>query len=262
MTGQALFQNKFKPMTMKAIIIDDEKDAVISMEIALREYCPEITVIGTAGSAKDGLAEIQSKQPDVVFLDIQMPHMSGIELLESFGNERNFEVVFVTAFNDFAVKAFRLSTTDYLLKPVNIVDLMSAVKRLASRQNATLSVSDRVKKLQAALSGKLAVATASGMEFIPLNEIIHLQAEGSYTRLFCTGRKSLLVSRNLKEFQTSLEGEPFFRTHKSHLINFEHIKKYSPTRDGGSVEMSDGAIVDVARAHKAELAGILDRFVR
>lgn len=247
---------------MKAIIIDDEKDAVISIEIALREYCPSVEVVGTANSSRDGIAEIEAKQPDLVFLDIQMPHMSGIELLETFGENRNFEVIFVTAFNEFAIKAFRLSATDYLLKPINIVELINSVKRLTLKHTPLTSVNERVKKLQAALAGKLSVPTTHGMEFLALNEIIRIQADGSYSTIFCVNKKSMLVSKNLKELQTALEGESFFRTHKSHLINFEHIRKYSPTKDGGYIEMSDGSSVEVARTHKTELAEILDKFIK
>lgn len=247
---------------MKAVIIDDEKNAVISIEIALKEYCGEVEVVGTATSAREGIALIREKNPDLVFLDIQMPHISGIELLEAFGGERNFEVIFVTAFNDFALKAFRLSATDYLLKPLNIAELVSAVKKLSLRRSSPGTVSEKVEKLRAALSGKLAVPATNGMEFITLTDIIRMQAEGSYTRIFCAGQKSFLVSRNLKEFQLSLEGESFFRTHKSHLINFLHIKKYAPTKDGGSIRMSDGSEVEVARTHKNELAEILNQFTR
>ena len=246
---------------MKAVIIDDEKNAVISIEIALKEYCPQVEVIGTATSAKDGIKEIQSKKPDLVFLDIQMPHMSGIELLEAFGEDRSFDVIFITASNDFAIKAFRLSATDYLLKPINIVDLMNSIKRLLAKRIVIQPINERIEKLRAALSGKLSVPTLHGMEFISLQDIIRIQAEGSYAKFFCVNKKQLLVSRNLKEFQNSLESESFFRTHKSHLINFHHIKKYSPNKDGGYIEMSDDSIIEVSRTHKTELAEILKSFI-
>ncbi|HYG51888.1 MAG TPA: LytTR family DNA-binding domain-containing protein [Flavobacteriales bacterium] len=247
---------------MKAVVIDDEKNAVISIEIALKDFCPEVEVVGTAVSAKAGIEEIRNKKPDLVFLDIQMPHMTGIEMLEVLGNERDFDVIFITAYNDYAIKAFRLSATDYLLKPLNITDLVASVKRLLERKEKVQPMNQRIQRIKAALSGKLAVPGSNGTEFIALDDIIRLEAEGSYTKIFCSGKKQLLVSRNLKEFQTSLEGEPFFRTHKSHLINFRHIVRYSPVKDGGHIEMSDGSVVDVARTQKAELAQILQEFIR
>jgi two-component system, LytTR family, response regulator len=247
---------------MKAVIIDDEKNAVISIEIALKEYCPGIEVVGTTTSSGEGIALIREKKPDLVFLDIQMPHMNGIEMLEVFGDERSFEVIFVTAFNDFAVKAFRLSATDYLLKPLNVADLVKSVDRMQTKQRNTQAANERVQKLRAALSGKLSVPTSNGTEFVPLENIIRIQADGSYSKIVCVNNKTWLVSRHLKEFQLSLDGEPFFRTHKSHLINFNHIRKYMPVKDGGTIEMSDGSVVEVARTHKTELAEILHNFIK
>ena len=247
---------------MRAIIIDDEKNAVITIELIVKEYCPEVEIVGTALSAKQGIEEINTKKPDLVFLDIQMPHISGIELLEMFGENRDFDVIFVTAFNDFAVKAFRLSATDYLLKPINFAELINAIKRLIAARNSRLPMNQRMQNLKAALSRKIAVPNTNGTEFISLDDIIRIQADGSYATIFCVNKQKLMVSKNLGEFETSLQEESFFRVHKSHLINFQHIKKYSPTKDGGYIEMSDGSTVEVARTHKNQLTEILKVFVK
>lgn len=241
---------------IKALIIDDEKSAVISIEIALKEYCPNVEVVGKAMSAREGILEIETKKPDLVFLDIQMPHTTGIELLEQI-EHRNFDVIFVTAFNEFAVKAFKLNAIDYLLKPINIPELIRAVNKVAESRKNQIATNYNIDKLKAALSGKVGLPFSSGTEFVKIKEIIRIEADGSYCKVITVDGKTRLISRNLKEMQTSLEEESFYRTHKSHLINLEHIKKYSPLKDGGLVEMADGANIEIARGNKAEFASLL-----
>ncbi len=245
---------------IKAIIIDDEKKAVKALEVALKEYCPDVEVIGIATSPVEGIREIQQKNPDLVFLDIEMPAMSGIELIEQFAN-RHFDVIFVTAYNQYAVKAFRVSATDYLLKPVNVMELINAVKKITERRKNNPGIAPEVntEKLKIALSGKLALSTLTGTEYINIKEIVRIEADGSYSRVFTSDRKMRLVSKNLKSFEESLEGESFFRTHKSHLINIEHLVKYSPVKDGGTVEMSDGSDIPVARSVKPLLSDLISR---
>ncbi len=241
---------------IKAVIIDDEKSAVISIEIALKEYCPTVEVIGKACSAKEGILEIETKKPDLVFLDIEMPHMTGIELLEQI-EQRKFDVIFVTAYNEFAVKAFKLNAVDYLLKPVSIPELIRAVNKVSeSRKNQT-AAAYKLDNLKASLSGKVGLPFSSGTEFVKISDIIRIEADGSYCKVITSDGKTRLISRSLKEMQTSLEEESFYRTHKSHLINLEHIKKYSPLKDGGLVEMADGANIEIARTSKAEFASLL-----
>ncbi len=242
---------------IKAVIIDDEKSAITSIELALKEYCPGVEVVGSANKAIDGIKEIQSKNPDLVFLDIQMPHMTGIELIEQMGN-RNFDVIFITAHNGFAIKAFKLNAIDYLLKPVSIPELIKAVHKVSeSRANGNISAQDKLEKIKAALSGKVGLPFSAGTEYIKISDIIRIEADGSYCKVITTDGKNRLISRNLKEMQTALEGESFFRTHKSHLVNLEHIKKYSPLKDGGSCEMADGVHVEVSRTVKAEFSALL-----
>lgn len=247
---------------IKAILIDDEPGALVSLELAIKDYCSGIEVIGKATSAKEGITEIQSKKPDVVFLDIQMPHMTGMELLESIGEKRDFDVVFVTAFDDFAIKAFRLSATDYLLKPLSIRDLQQAAKRLTERKGETITLEQRTQKLKAALEGKIAVPNASGNEFIDLNDIVRIQADGSYSHIYFVARKHMLVSKNLKEFEEALGGESFFRVHKSHLVNLKYVLEYLPVKDGGTLIMKDGVRVEISRTRKAELAYIFNNFTK
>ena len=247
---------------LKAILIDDEKNAVTAMEIAIKEYCPEIEIVGTALSAKDGIREIQNKNPDIVFVDIEMPQMTGLEMIEQFG-DRKFEVVFVTAYNQFAIKAFKVNAIDYLLKPINIVELINAVKKIAGRiQSKNSPTFLPEEKLKRALSGKLTLPTATGSEYLNIKDILRIEADGSYSRVYTTDNKTRLVTKNLKSLETSLEGESFFRCHNSHLINVEYIKKFIPTKDKGLIEMSDDSMIPVARSVKFELAELIRKYTR
>ena len=248
---------------IKTIIIDDEKNAVKALEVALKEFCPQTEIVGMAYSALDGIKEIQMKNPDLVFVDIEMPNMTGLELIEQFEN-RKFDVIFVTAYNQYAVKAFKVCAADYLLKPINIMELINAVKRIADRKEKSSEAIPLIQteKLKIALSGKLSLPTANGSEYIVIKDIVRIEADGSYSKVYTIDKKMRLVSKNLKSFEDSLEGESFFRTHKSHLINIEHIIKYSPVKDGGFIEMADGSEILVARSVKNILAELINKYTR
>jgi two-component system, LytTR family, response regulator len=241
---------------IKTIIIDDEKNAVKGLETAINEYCPEVEIIGTAFSPIEGIKEIQNKNPDLVFVDIEMPQMSGLEMIEQF-KARNFEVIFVTAYNEFAIKAFKVNAVDYLMKPLNILELINAVKKVGERLEKEVVSPLRIEKLKIALSGKLTLPTTNGSEYINISEITRIEADGSYAKVYTIDDKMRLVSKNLKSLENSLEGESFFRCHNSHLINVEYIKKFSPTKDGGFIEMIDNKEIPVARSVKAELIALI-----
>lgn len=246
---------------IRAIIIDDEKSAVTSIELSLKEYCLDVEIVGVAYKALEGIKEIELKKPDLVFLDIQMPHMTGIEMLEKIGN-RNFEVIFVTAFNDYAIKAFKLNAIDYLLKPISIPELIKAIHKVKEAKLNRVNMEDKLERIKAALSGKVGLPFSSGTEYIKISEIIRIEADGSYCKVITTDAKIRLISRNLKEMQHALDGESFYRTHKSHLINLEHIKKYSPLKDGGLCEMADGSQIEISRNSKAEFSTLLKNLFR
>jgi two-component system LytT family response regulator len=246
---------------LKAIIIDDEKNAVTAMEIAIKEYCPDVEIVGVAYAAKEGIKIIQNTNPDIVFVDIEMPQMTGLEMIEQLGS-RNFDVIFVTAYNQFAVKAFKVNAIDYLLKPINILELINAVKKIIDRKARETSESSPTDKIKKILSGKLSIPTASGSEYLNIREIVRIEADGSYSKVYTTDAKCRMVTKNLKSLEGALEGEPFFRCHNSHLINIEFIKKFIPTKDKGSLEMTDGSNVPVARSIKTELAELIKKFAR
>lgn len=244
---------------MRAIIIDDERNAITALEIAIKDYCPEIEIIGTAQSAIDGIKEIQLKQPELVFTDIEMPNMTGLELIESF-SDRNFEVIFVTAYNQYAIKAFKVNAIDYLLKPINIIELINSVKKIKAREGKKNISNSQVEKLKIALSGKLSIPISTGSEYLNIHEIIRIEADGSYVNIYSSDSKVRCVTKNLKSFEESLEDESFFRCHKSHLINLKHIAKYSPVKDGGYIEMTDKSIIPVSRDLKNELFQLIKKY--
>ncbi len=244
---------------MKTVLIDDESRALEALELLLKEYCPQIKLIGKSTSAEKGLQLIQDLQPELVFLDIQMPHMNGIELLESFGSDRYFEVIFITAFDQFAIKAFRLSAADYLLKPINIEELQSSVGRVLKRKGRAPDLGRKIIDLREAFLGRIALPTRHGSEFVEVSDILRIEADGSYSQIYFTSGKRQIISRNLKELQMALHGLFFLRVHKSHLVNLKHIIEYTALKNGGILKMRDGSLVDIARTHKSKLQDLMAR---
>ena len=237
---------------LKAIIVDDELDAVNFIQSLIDEYCKEIEVVGKAHSAREGIREIRDKSPDLVFLDVEMPHGSGFDLLANFP-KKSFDVIFITAFNHYAIKAIKFSAVDYILKPININEFIEAVKKVIKTREhekyQDMNFEALFENLRSSLPGKLAIPTSDGMEYLNTKEIIRIEADRSYSHFFMLNGKKFLVSRNLKEYQELLSDRNFFRTHNSHLINLDHIKKYY-RHDGGYIEMVDGSTVAISRNKK------------
>ena len=237
---------------LRTIIVDDESDAVKFIESIIAEYCPNIEIVGTANSAREGVKLINEKEPDLVFLDVEMPHGSGFDLLSNFP-QKNFDVIFITAFNHYAIKAIKFSAVDYILKPININEFVEAVKKVeAERQKnktSNFSLDALLENLRSSMPSKLAIPTSDGMEYLNTNEIIRVEADRSYSWFFLTENRKYLVSRNLKEYQELLSDRNFFRTHNSHLINLEFVKKYV-RQEGGYVLMTNGSNVPISRSKK------------
>ncbi len=242
---------------IKVVIIDDEKDAVKSVELIIKEYCPSVQVVGKGYSASEGRKEILKHQPDLVFLDIEMPRGSGFDLLEMLPN-RDFELIFITAYNHFAIKAFKYSAIDYILKPIDIDEFIDAITKVEKRiMQKTNSDGDTLnQKYDTLLSNvkspklnKITLQTADAQVFLDVNNISHIEAEGSYSIFHTTQDGKILVSKNLKEFETLLSGNDFFRTHNSHLINLSFVKRYV-IKDGGYILMTDDTMVPISRRRK------------
>lgn len=238
--------------TLRAVIVDDEQDAVNFIASIAKEYCPDIEIAGKAYSAIEGIEVISRERPDLVFLDVEMPHGSGFDLLAGFP-EKDFDVIFITAFNHYAIKAIKFSAVDYILKPINISEFIDAVKMVEERRKEKkgqkMDFSTLFENLRSNIPSKLAIPTSSGMEYLNTKDIIRIEADRSYSWFFMADGEKYLVSRNLKEYQELLSDRNFFRTHNSHLINLEHVKKYI-RHEGGYIEMSDGSTAPISRGKK------------
>lgn len=247
---------------LKTVIIDDEPDAVNFIHSIINEYCPALEVIGKAYDAVEGTVVIREKLPDLVLLDVEMPHGSGFDLLAGFP-DKTFDVIFITAFNHYAIKAIKFSAVDYILKPININEFLVAIEKVAEKR-AYSAVPNRnfetlLENLNSASPIKLAIPTSDGMEYLNTKEIIRIEADRSYSWFHLTGKRKILVSRNLKEYQDLLNDRNFFRSHNSHLVNLEHVKKYIRT-DGGSIEMADGSLVPISRTRRELFLTHMGRF--
>lgn len=249
---------------LKAVIIDDEADAVNSIELIINEYCNNVIVVGKAYSASEGRDVILSKNPDIVFLDIEMPRGNGFDMLEMIP-KRDFQVIFITAYNNWAIKAFKYNAIDYILKPIDIDDFIKAVERAEKNQSSDKSIDvDRYKELLSNIStktlNKIAISTSEGIEYIEIEKIIRFEGDGSYSKVYIIDQTYILVSKNLKEFQELLENNNFFRTHNSHLINLSFVKKYI-MKDGGHIEMKDNSIVPISRRKKEAFIDVMGKYI-
>lgn len=241
---------------MKAIIVDDEIRGAQSLQKILQHIAPDIEVTALAHSGAEGIEAIRLHNPSLVFLDIQMPDMTGFDMLQKVA-KINFSVVFTTAYDEFALKAFRFAAVDYLLKPIDIDDLSVAIEKvkLLHADNATEKKSEPLGKLFSQLhkpgDKKLALPTSDGLLFVPVEEVISLEAASNYTFFFTEKNGKIVVSKTLGDFEDILESNDFFRVHNSHLINLHKIEKYVKG-DGGYVIMKTGANIEVSRRRKDE----------
>jgi two-component system, LytTR family, response regulator len=238
---------------LKTIIVDDEQDAVEFINSIIGEYCTSLNVIGKAYNVLQGVAEINEKKPDLVFLDVEMPNGTGFDLLAQFP-DKDFDVVFITAFNHYAIKAIKFSAVDYILKPININEFIEAVDRVTRKRterttNSNESLRILMENIRSSLPSRLAIPTADGMEYLNPKDIIRIEADRSYSWFFLSGNRKILVSKHLKEFQELLGDRSFFRAHNSHLINLKFVRKFI-RKEGGYIEMADNAVIPVSRNRK------------
>jgi two-component system LytT family response regulator len=242
---------------IKAIIVDDEQHCIDALQTMLQKKCPEVTVLGGVNSVKEAKDLITELQPDVVFLDVEMPHQNGFELLKLF-DKITFDVIFTTAYEQYALKAIKFNALDYLLKPFSVKELQDAVQKCVSRRNGQAETStsplevflQNMKTLHQTHK-KIALPTINGLVFMPVQNIVRCESTGNYTRIFFTDKKNLMVSRPLKEFEELLTDVDFFRVHNSHLINLQQMQSYIQG-EGGFALMSDGTQVEISRRRKAD----------
>ena len=237
---------------IKAMIVDDEQASIDLLKWLIEQYCPDITAIRSSRSVKEAIPLIQSFEPDIVFLDIQMPHESGFDLLTTV-DKWTFEVVFTTAYNEFAIQAIRFSALDYLLKPVDEKELRKALERFKAKRIYAPAGHLLFKNFMQNISQgnkekfKLALADTSEVKYVALEEIIRLQSESNYTHIFLKGNRVFVSAKTLKEYDEILQGHHFLRVHKSHLVNPAYIESYNKT---GELILSDGTKIEVARRKK------------
>lgn len=248
-------------MKLQAIIIDDESKSRRSLRQKLADYCPDIEVTAEASNGEEGNFAIRQLMPDLVFLDIEMPKMNGLQMLEQLDGFKG-AIVFTTAYNEYAIRAFKFSAFDYLLKPIDIEELKSTISRLKNKlEPKALPIAQdfqgQLNLLMEHLKGsmappkKLAVHTQEALHFFDMDEVIRLEANSNYTYLYFVNGIKMLASKTLREFEDLLPEKQFFRVHHSFIINLKYIKKFVKT-EGGCIEMSDGTLVDISRRKKEQ----------
>jgi two-component system LytT family response regulator len=237
---------------IKALIVDDEPSAVNTLRLMLERYVPEITDLKTTNDAHEGLQLIKSFQPSLLFLDIQMPVMNGFELLKQLP-QINFNIIFTTAHDQFAIQAIRFSALDYLMKPIDADELRTAAEKFLAVQASNQALYNNLLNNIAAKEKKdykLALPTTQGTFFYNQEDIIRLEGESNYTRFYFTNDKSLLTSKTLKEYEEILQHYGFIRIHKSHIVNKQHVTNYSGE---GILTMTDKSKVEISRRRKEEV---------
>lgn len=246
---------------MRTILIDDEIDSLESLAFEVNSYCPDLEVIGSFHDSREALKAIATLQPDLVFLDIEMPHLNGFELLESLPSI-DFDIIFVTAYDEFAVRAFDFNAIDYLLKPIMKSKLINAVQRIKEKHHSRLTESD-IKALiaNARLQSQpgmenIALPTSEGFEFIHVNDIVYLQSESNYTWVHLRSGTKHLLAKTLKDMSAMISFPQFFRAHQSYFVNLNHAKKYVRGQ-GGYLVLKDDTQIPVSRAHREELLSLL-----
>jgi two-component system, LytTR family, response regulator len=240
---------------IRTVLVDDETDSIRVLQKLLDKYCPQIEVVGTAEGVETALAVIEASRPDLLFLDIEMTQGNAFDLLNQL-RPLMFQVIFVTAFDNYAIRAFKYSAVDYLLKPVDIDELVGAVERVVQRSRQK----NIIDQMQVFLDNmgtfslaqqKMAVPTVDGLIFINLKEVVRLEAKNSYTQIILDNGNIVTATRTIKDYEDILPEALFCRIHNSHIINLFKIEKYNKGR-GGYVTLEDGSTIEVASRRRQE----------
>lgn len=235
--------------------MDDETNSAEALEYLVKSYCPKIEILAIANSINEAREAIEKHSPDFIFLDIEMQGGSGFDLLKNFRN-RNFDVIFTTAYQSYAIDALREGAIDYLLKPIDKDELTVAVERVRERREKDLNPKlDRVISLlsgNTAAKQKLTISTLEGITFIDTHQLIYLQSDSNYTIFYLSDGRKIVASRTLKEFENQLDSSLFLRVHSSFIVNLNFVERYNKG-DGGSLTMKNGSIIEVSRRKKSEV---------
>ena len=240
---------------LTAIIIDDETSSRNSLRQKLANHCPDILIAGECENGEEGIKMLAQKKPDIIFLDVEMPRMNGFTMLQQLTN-KNFEVIFITAYNHYAIQAIKFSALDYLVKPVAIDDLKTAVEKAVQKRKISAGNERLEMLLQNLMQEKkelqrIAIPSMEGLLFVETGNIIYLEANSNYTCFYLTNNRKITVTKTLKDFEDLLPASVFIRIHHSYIINKNLVEKYIKG-EGGQVVMKNGILLDVARRKKEE----------
>ncbi|TND06477.1 MAG: two-component system, LytT family, response regulator [Bacteroidetes bacterium] len=233
---------------LKALLIDDEKNARTALRKMLEQFCPEVTVIGEAQTAVEGIRLIRQEEPDLLFLDVEMPGGTGFDLLEIL-DEKRFTTIFTTAHEQYTLPALRSGAVDYLLKPISLDELRAAIKR-------AFAVKEKYKGTWKE-DLRVSISNSDGTSFVSETDIVCIEGDGRYSRFYLTDGKEHVVSKNLGELETELSHAKFFRVHKSWLVNCGHVMRIS-SGDGGFAVLSNGKEIEISRRKKAEFMQMME----
>jgi two-component system LytT family response regulator len=239
---------------LTAIIVDDEEKARNMLQLLVDEHCPKIKVLAHCKNVPEAVAAINEHKPQIIFLDVDMPGYSGFQLLDFF-QEVNFEIIFTTAFSEYALQAFRVSAIDFLLKPIDIDQLIDAVEKVKKKTQPDV-YNKQLNLIRSSNSKKpletIAISTSGSIEFVQVDDIIVLQADRAYTKIILTNEQEIIASKNIKEFEETLAASlQFFRAHRSCIINLKQVLRYNKT-EGGNIEMKNGNQVPLSKDAKDE----------
>ncbi|GAB3543657.1 LytR/AlgR family response regulator transcription factor [Spirosoma fluminis] len=245
---------------MTAVLVDDEKHCRDVLALLLAKYCPQITLLASCSDGPEGVAAVNLHHPDLVFLDIEMPGMSGFDMLKAC-QFTGFRVIFTTAYNEYAIQAIRHNALDYILKPIDKDELRQAISKAeeALPTRSTSQVDEFVAYLNRQKTGdRIALPTMEGLQILQSEEIYYCESDGGYTHFFLTNGKAVLISKTLKEVEDVLESKGFCRVHHGYLINVRYVQRYI-RGDGGEVIMANNKNIPVSRNKKQEFLNLLER---
>ena len=244
-------------MKLNTLIIDDEKYSRENILAELQPYNYLLNFIGEANSVANAVQQINSLRPDLIFLDINLGDGMGFDVLEQI-SFRDLQIIFVTAYDEYAIKAFKFNALDYILKPINKVDVQRVIEKIIKRKKNQMQYIDEIlKNLKDPIPKRIAIPSNDGLTLIELNQIVRCQSDGNYTLIFLSHNQKITASKTLKYFDDLFENSGFERVHHSHLVNVNHIKKYINS-DGGILKMSDDSIVPISQRKKTYVLNLLE----
>ncbi len=244
---------------LRTIIIDDEAKSRQSLKLLLLNYCTGVEVVALATSVADGISCIEKYQPDLVMLDIQMQDGTGFDLLKQIVHP-SFQLIFTTAFHEFAIKAFKFSAIDYLLKPIDLGELEEAIERakvIYKNKDEKRTLDPLIKNFLAFNEAdlRITISTEHALEILPISDIVRLESDSSYTHIIMKDARKIISSKHLKHYDEMLHGQQFMRVHNSHIINLKHVTRYVKS-DGGAIELINGDTIPISRRRKDQFLEI------